>query len=57
MNNRITLLILFVFIISIGSLVYILLSDYIPMYLLGYGVPISFMCGTSMIALVLSAKN
>ncbi len=56
MNNRITLFILFVFIISIGSLVFILISDYRPDYLLGYGVPISIICGTSMIALVLSRR-
>lgn len=56
MNNKISILILFVFIISIGSLVFILTSDYRPDYLLGYGIPISFICGTSMIALVLSQR-
>lgn len=57
MNKRLVFLILFVFIISIGSLLFVLTSNYRPDYLLGYGVPISIICGASMIALVLSLRN
>lgn len=57
MLDRISVFTLTIFIISIGALIYILNSNYIPSYMLGYGVPVSIISGFALVAFVLAVKK
>jgi hypothetical protein len=57
MLNKVSIFTLSFLIVSLVTLIFILTSDFISEYLIGYGVPISIICGFALIAFVLSLKN
>lgn len=57
MAERASVFTLLIFLMSLGALIFILTSDYIPAYLLAYGVPTAIVSGFALVAFALTVKK